>query len=431
MARFKTKKTRSILKVKKFKLYNLNEHQKSVLESFANEHRLLYNHLLAYARASWFSGQGVNFAELNQEYKKFKKENNLTISSKSAQNTSNGLQETIKAFYQLRKDKTNNAHFPKMFIGYKYFKSFVIDGNCGIGEFKLENGLLTLLNPGRVGKRSEKDLVSFNLGQYGQDITRKTVARLIFSRNRNNEYYVDITYNEEAPEQKLDNCNYMSIDIGTSSIATCYSNKINNLQIDNTRFFKLEKSIDAITSKRDKKKKYSKRWRRLNEIKKAKQVKVANKNKDFQHKVSRKIIDLCKANEINTLVVGDIKTKKLVTKYRHVRNTNNQNRGTLSRFKGFLKYKAINEGIIHVHVNEAYTSQTNCLTGQRNLSSELDVREVELLPGEWVDRDLNSAVNILKRYKGEYAAQIQELKILDKMHLNNRGNLVTKRDSLN
>jgi len=51
-----------------------------------------------------------------------------------------------------------------------------------------------------------------------------------------------------------------------------------------------------------------------------------------------------------------------------------------------------------IPVNEAYTSQRNCLTGEKKLSSALDVRTVELEKGFIVDRDLNSAVNIAKKY---------------------------------
>jgi len=93
--------------------------------------------------------------------------------------------------------------------------------------------------------------------------------------------------------------------------------------------------------------------------------------------------------------------KKLSFKDRrsaHSRNKSTQNEGLLSRFKGFIQYKAENRGIKFILVNEAYTSQKNCLTSERNLSSALDVREVELEKGFMVDRDLNSAVNIAKKY---------------------------------
>ena len=50
-------------------------------------------------------------------------------------------------------------------------------------------------------------------------------------------------------------------------------------------------------------------------------------------------------------------------------------------------------------VNEAYTSQTNCLTNERNLSSDLNVRHIEIKTNLIVNRDLNSAINIAKRVK--------------------------------
>lgn len=55
-------------------------------------------------------------------------------------------------------------------------------------------------------------------------------------------------------------------------------------------------------------------------------------------------------------------------------------------------------------VNEAYTSQTNCLTGIRNLSSDLSIRNVNLGHDFIVDRDLNSAVNIAKKYGALWSA---------------------------
>ena len=65
---------------------------------------------------------------------------------------------------------------------------------------------------------------------------------------------------------------------------------------------------------------------------------------------------------------------------------------------GFISYKALNKGINVISVNEAYTSQTNCLTGIRSLNSDLSIRKVNLGHDFIVDRDLNSAVNIAKKY---------------------------------
>ena len=63
-------------------------------------------------------------------------------------------------------------------------------------------------------------------------------------------------------------------------------------------------------------------------------------------------------------------------------------------------------------VNEAYTSQTNCLTGIRNLNSDLSIRKVNLGHDFIVDRDLNSAVNIVKKNMGHFGLSTHSINIL-------------------
>lgn len=173
----------------------------------------------------------------------------------------------------------------------------------------------------------------------------------------------------------------------------------------------LEKDKQKIKSKLDRKKKYSKNWNKLNKTFKKKQKKITNKRKDYLHKASKHIVNYCISNHIDNIIIGDIETKKLVTKkeefkvldYKqrkaaHSKNRSTQNEGLLSRFKSFINYKALNNNINVLIVNEAYTSQTNCLTGIRNVSSDLSIRNVNLGHDFIVDRDLNSAVNIAKKY---------------------------------
>ena len=159
----------------------------------------------------------------------------------------------------------------------------------------------------------------------------------------------------------------------------------------------LEKNKDKIKSLRDKKKKYSKNWNKLNKTYKKKQKKITNKRKDYLHKVSKHIINYCLKENIDNIIIGDIETKRLVSKNKGL-NKSTQNEGLLSRFKNFISYKAFNYGINVVMVNEAYTSQTNCLTGIKSLNSDLSIRKVNLGHDFIVDRDLNSAINIAKKY---------------------------------
>ncbi len=53
-------------------------------------------------------------------------------------------------------------------------------------------------------------------------------------------------------------------------------------------------------------------------------------------------------------------------------------------------------------MNEAFSSQQNCLTGEIMFSSDLSNRSVEIESGVFIDRDLNAAVNIAKKIRAKW-----------------------------
>mgnify|MGYP000729986389 FL=1 len=92
---------------KKIKL-SLNYKQELILNTLSNEHRVLYNFLLEKVK------DNLDFKQINENYKLFRNTNNLTINSKSAQNTSINLINNIKSFLSLKK-KDKTARFPRRF----------------------------------------------------------------------------------------------------------------------------------------------------------------------------------------------------------------------------------------------------------------------------------------------------------------------------
>lgn len=116
---------------------NLNANQKLILDTLSNEHRLLYNHLLNYLK-----NNNLNFKELNKQYVLYRKQNKLTISSKSAQNTCRSLNNAISSYLNLKK-KDKTSKFPYKFKSWKYFTTFIYDSN-NKGGFKIENNALTV-----------------------------------------------------------------------------------------------------------------------------------------------------------------------------------------------------------------------------------------------------------------------------------------------
>lgn len=230
------------------------------------------------------------------------------------------------------------------------------------------------------------------------EILKDKKLREITFKKENEDYYAIVVYKEQTEPKRIINKDFISIDLGITNIVTAYSNKINNFQFKTKRFN--EKSIDYVQSLRGHKKKFSIKWKKLNLKYKKLKRKITNQRKDYQHKVSRQVIDLCVKNNIGNLIIGNIKTKQLTkskTSHKSL-NRSTQNSGLLSRFKTFLVYKAKYAGIEARLVNEAYTSQINCLTGKREFDSSLEKREAKISDKITIDRDLNSAINIAKKW---------------------------------
>jgi len=388
----------------------LNQKQQIIVETLSNEHRLLYNYLL-----SSIKEKSLTFKELNQHYKNYRNNNNLTISSKSAQNTCIQLINSIKSFYKLRKTDIT-VNFPYKFKSYKYFTSFMIDNNNGNGGFKIKDNILS------INLNSTKNKIDIKLPNYANIINENNIKTLTFKKE-NNHYYIIFVYQEPKSSTKLNKDNFLSIDLGYSSLATCYSNKVDNISISNLKLKKLEKRIKSLQSLKDKKKKNSRKFKKINKTFKKVKSKQHNKIKDFQHKTSTKIIKTCIENDIGSLVVGDIKVKKIIDKNNHKLSGISKSTLALGRFKTFLEYKSKKVNIDFYKVNEAYTSQKNCLTGELQFSSDLSNRFVEVKEGVFINRDLNSAVNIAKKVKGTWSAQVDKLLVCHKMFVDYNSNL--------
>jgi putative transposase len=341
------------LKVRIFPTRN----QEIIIRTLSNEHRLLYNHLLKFAK------KGEDFKQLNQRYKNFRNENQLTILSHPAQTTSRMLFDSIKSFYALKK-KDLPAQFPYKFKSYKNFCTFQFHWNNGSGGFKIQDGIIhiSLID----GKKLSIDMPSY-FQKCG--VSNETVKTLVV-KEEDEKFFLIFTYSEKPTNEKIDKEKFLSIDLGISSIATCFSNVAKPFAIQNNRFKKIERRKEHVQSLRDKKVKCSRRWKKLNALNKKLAKKNSDKNKDFQRKVSKVLIEKCLKEDIGTIIVGDIRTKKLPKGKRSTNglNKSTQNQGTLSRFKTFLGYKARNAGIDFHLVDESYTSQINCLSGVKSLN---------------------------------------------------------------
>ena len=377
------------------------------LWTLSNEHALLYNDLLSKVWDRLENNKKIDFKQINQDYVNFRNHRKLTIPSKSAQNTSRVLMTNIKSYYALRKNDAT-ARFPKRFKSTRRFQTFTYDWNSGAGGFKIKNNILVLLKPEIAIPIPEYILKDANF----DDV--KTVN--FFERNGN--IYCSFCVAIYTKDNCLDPTRHLSIDPGIKTLITGVTCDGKIIQFDNLNYSYQDKSNDKIRSKRDKKKKYSSRYKRLSNVLRRNMKKTSNRRKDYQHKVTKQIVNFCIDENIGTIIHGDIKTKSLPKSKVANKNLNRatQNRGALSQVKQFLAYKASSNGIVHILQNEAYTSKTNCLTGEIMQNMNLSMREIELTEGLIIDRDVNGAINIATKYysqnTGVWYPQLSWLKAL-------------------
>ena len=212
---------------------------------------------------------------------------------------------------------------------------------------------------------------------------------------------------EESPDsyEKNNSSKVLAIDLGLKTLATCVDNTGKVLVIPNrakeiAKYF--DSQIDKVKSKIDKKKKYSKRQRRLNYVKNKLYRRRNSQVRQALHIQSRMLADM----NYHTIVLGDLSVKKLMSKdsnkKKGIRKSFQQT--SIDMFRLFLTYKCAGKTEV-IEIDERHTTQLNCLTGKKfSKKVELSDREVKLADNIIIDRDLNSAINIMRRWESYHIA---------------------------
>jgi transposase len=127
----------------------------------------------------------------------------------------------------------------------------MIDRSSG---FRLNNNklIINLLSSAKDAKK-----LVIDLPEYCSIINNDNIKTVTFKKENENDYFIIFVYSEKQSNNKLNKSNFLSIDLGYSNIVTGYSNVINNIQIKNLKFKKLQRRIEYLQSYRDHKKKES------------------------------------------------------------------------------------------------------------------------------------------------------------------------------
>jgi putative transposase len=347
----------------KFRLYP-NRQQRERLQATLDVCRELYNAGLQERRDAWSSQRkGIGYpAQANQlgDIKAIR-DDVRAVHSQVLQDVLRRLDKAFKAFF-LRCKRGQVPGFPR-FRSENRYDSFTYPQS----GFKLSRRL-SLSKIGNVKIKLHRELKG--------EIKTLTIKR------ENGMWYACFSCVVELELLPM-NDKAVGIDVGLSSFAVLS----NRAEIDNPALYrKTQKKLRRAQRRVARRKKFSKRWKKAVRIVAKIHRKVFNQRNDFQHKLSRDLI-----NEYGTIFVEDLNVRGL-------------SRGMLSKsvhdagwamFFQKLSYKAESAGRQFLTVNARGTSQ-RCPCGEANIKLLKDREHVCVYCGLVTTRDHASAMEILR-----------------------------------
>jgi putative transposase len=347
----------------KYRLYPTSSQVKK-LDKCLYLNRLLYNcalqerisHYKTFKTGIYYSKQASYLKEIKELFPEY----NDCVYSQVSQATLKRLDKTYNHFF-------NKSGFPR-FKSENRFRSFTYPQS----GFKLENNKVFLSKIGHIP-------MVFHRNIKGKIKTCQVI------KTYTDKWYVVFSC-EEVPLEPL---RKTGKDIGVDVGIKTYIKLSDGEAIGNPKY--LKNSLDKLSKAQRKLSKLSMRDSRRPEAKrKVARIheKVKNQRDDFQHKVSKKLVE-----KYDTIFVEDLKVKNMVS----YRNLNRAIRDCAwSKLIDKIVYKAERADKQLIKVDPRNTSKMCSSCGKivpKDLSDRIHICEC----GLEMDRDLNAAINIFNR----------------------------------
>src|SRR5579884_1892449 len=287
---------------------------------------------------------------------------------------------------------------------------------------RVEGRILTLPTGGRGRKNKQYP----NIQALLTEEPPTNFHEVAISRDARGNYYASFGYyKQEEPQQAG---TVVAFDLGMKTLATGVNEQGRFYHIGGfkgSRWY--NKQLDKIRSKRAKCKKGSRRFKYLSRVYKRVSQRKRNKQQDCLHKASHLI-----AHRLveRTVVIGDLSQRQMVMQAHTERNKQLHravyNDWGLYSFVQMLRYKCVLSGKELVTLDERDTSKICSGCGQKQ-SMPLWKRTYRCREcGLVMDRDDNSAVNILMRFLARlWATQGADLPaVCGRVHRNRTGGQV-------
>lgn len=217
-------------------------------------------------------------------------------------------------------------------------------------------------------------------------------------------YNIEVIYEKDIKNSKLDQTRYYAIDLGVNNLATLSSNDsvISPILING----RIVKSINQYYNKKLSKLKSllpdgQKTSNKINRLTRKRNNKISN----YLHNASRYIVDNAVSNNIGTIIIGkNINWKQNI----NIGKVNNQKFASIpfSKFINLIQYKAELLGINVLLHEESYTSKCSFLDFEeiKKHDEYLGKRTKRGLfvsnKGICINADLNGSLNIMRKVVG-------------------------------
>lgn len=345
-------------------IYKPTELELNILNSLAFSSAKLWN-IANYEKKNYKSLGFSNFPDWYDQKKRLK--SNFwykNLPSQTAQDVLDKLQKSWKSFFELNKSKGVKNPKPPRFKGEKDLFNFTFLNN---GFERVDDKTINF-TISKQQKEYLKDEYSFDSKYLTLKINnfqeiKGNIKIIEFKSLKDKTYQINVVYEMEEKPLKVDNKHYLSIDIGIKNLFTCYDNVGNSFIISGSKYLEIShyfnKKISHLQEIANKQqissgKKYVTTTKRINNLYKKKQLQLNH----YFHAATKEIVKYCMKNNINKVIIGDIKN---IREKANLGKVNNQKLHSLpyDRLYFILDYKLKLEGIELIKIKESYSSQVS------------------------------------------------------------------------
>ena len=218
------------------------------------------------------------------------------------------------------------------------------------------------------------------------DWTKVHIYNITIKKTKTEKYFASLCCELPEPDYikpKFDACGF---DLGLKDFAIFDSGEV----VENPKYYrKTEYKIKKIQIQLSKCKKFSKNYKKV-QLKLSKlHEKIKNQRKDFQHKLSRKIV-----NENQVIVSEDLNIKSMLKNHKLAKSIQD---ASFSSFCNMIAYKSNEQHRQYVKIGTFYPSSKLChCCGFKYKGLKIEERFWTCPEcGTYLDRDENAAINIL------------------------------------